>query len=262
MSHKTHYQILQVKVDAEFADIKKSYRKLALKFHPDKNPGNEDRFKLIATAYKVLSDDDLRRTYDLSFTMDEINEQVAAEAEVSNKIDIPLEEINTEWKKGAAAYLTITLLSYLLSLPLLWIAGVGSLLYLNQTAATLPVSYFRLFIGLVVAVLLSVIFSASFLSYFSAPLLAWVAILVPNRFRIQTDFSLVMWVVATSTPLFLSDLPSWIPGISAFLEAVAIVLSVFALLEARSYFLHIFHLLPVNPSLTFRFRDWIIPTVF
>ncbi|MEO1527577.1 MAG: DnaJ domain-containing protein, partial [Planctomycetota bacterium] len=60
------YQILGVKRSASKDEIKKAHRKLALKFHPDKNPGKEaqDRFKRIQEAYDVLSDDEKRAAYD------------------------------------------------------------------------------------------------------------------------------------------------------------------------------------------------------
>ena len=65
---KNYYQILGVSEAAPAEEIKKAYRKLAVKFHPDKNPGNvkeaESRFKEISEAYYVLSDDKRRREYE------------------------------------------------------------------------------------------------------------------------------------------------------------------------------------------------------
>ncbi len=64
---KDFYKELGVAKGASAADIKKSYRKLAQKFHPDKNPGNaqaEQRFKDVSEAYDVLSDDAKRKEYD------------------------------------------------------------------------------------------------------------------------------------------------------------------------------------------------------
>ncbi|XP_046992546.1 dnaJ homolog subfamily B member 6-like isoform X4 [Schistocerca americana] len=63
-----YYRILEVSKTASTADIKKAYRKLALKWHPDKNPNNMEeatkRFKEISEAYEVLSDEKKRRVYD------------------------------------------------------------------------------------------------------------------------------------------------------------------------------------------------------
>ena len=60
------YQTLGVKRDASKDEIRKAHRKLALKYHPDKNPGDDaqNRFKRIQEAYDVLSDDDKRAAYD------------------------------------------------------------------------------------------------------------------------------------------------------------------------------------------------------
>ena len=63
----TYYDILQVSVDASPQEIKKSYRKLAIKTHPDKNPDDpqaQTKFQELAKAYQVLIDDDLRKKYD------------------------------------------------------------------------------------------------------------------------------------------------------------------------------------------------------
>src|SRR5579859_1320281 len=64
---KDYYSILGVSKTANTDEIKAAYRKLALKYHPDRNPDNkeaEEKFKEAAQAYEVLSDADKRRQYD------------------------------------------------------------------------------------------------------------------------------------------------------------------------------------------------------
>lgn len=67
LSKRDYYSALGISRSATVEDIKKSYRKLALKYHPDKNPGNhqaEERFKEISEAYEVLRDPKKRQMYD------------------------------------------------------------------------------------------------------------------------------------------------------------------------------------------------------
>ena len=69
VSKRDFYEVLGVERDATDQQIKSAYRKLALKHHPDRNPGDaaaEDLFKEAAEAYAVLADADKRAAYDLS----------------------------------------------------------------------------------------------------------------------------------------------------------------------------------------------------
>ena len=64
---RDYYDILGVDKSADAQAIKKAYRKLAMKYHPDRNPDNkeaEEKFKEVNEAYEVLSDENKRRTYD------------------------------------------------------------------------------------------------------------------------------------------------------------------------------------------------------
>ena len=67
MSQRDYYEVLGVSRTASAAEIKKAYRKLALKYHPDRNQGDEEavgRFKEASEAFDVLSDDTMRSSYD------------------------------------------------------------------------------------------------------------------------------------------------------------------------------------------------------
>ena len=64
---RDYYEVLGIRREATIEEIKKSYRKLAMQYHPDRNPGNheaEEKFKEAAEAYSVLSDGQKRAMYD------------------------------------------------------------------------------------------------------------------------------------------------------------------------------------------------------
>ena len=67
MTELDYYEVLEVSKDCSGAELKKSYRKLAMKYHPDRNPDDkeaEEKFKVVNEAYQVLSDDEKRSIYD------------------------------------------------------------------------------------------------------------------------------------------------------------------------------------------------------
>ena len=67
MAKRDYYDVLGVSKSADNKEIKKAYRKIAIKFHPDKNPGDkqaEEKFKEAAEAYEVLSNNEKRQRYD------------------------------------------------------------------------------------------------------------------------------------------------------------------------------------------------------
>jgi len=78
-----YYKILGVDRNASLEDIKKAYRKLAFKWHPDRNPNNkaqaEEMFKKISEAYAVLSDEEKRKRYDMFGSADQFRQQYSQE---------------------------------------------------------------------------------------------------------------------------------------------------------------------------------------
>lgn len=68
---ENYYQILGIDKNANAKKVKRAYRKLALRYHPDKNPGDktaEEKFKIILNAYQTLSDEQKRKEYDFYYT--------------------------------------------------------------------------------------------------------------------------------------------------------------------------------------------------
>src|SRR5580704_12370964 len=67
MAKRDYYEVLGVEKGASLEDLKKAYRKMAMKYHPDRNPGDkqaESKFKEAAEAYEVLNDEQKRARYD------------------------------------------------------------------------------------------------------------------------------------------------------------------------------------------------------
>ncbi len=78
MTRKDFYDILGVPRDVSDEDLKKAYRKLVLKYHPDRNPGDktaEERIREINAAYEVVGDPEQRRTYDRLRFGDEVRDE-------------------------------------------------------------------------------------------------------------------------------------------------------------------------------------------
>ena len=107
-----YYEILGVSKTATDDEIKKAYRTLAFKYHPDRNPGDaaaEEKFKQISAAYDVLSDESKRRNYDLggysdnySYSSQSANSQQQYQRQYQYTYQNPFGEDNFwEWFNGA-----------------------------------------------------------------------------------------------------------------------------------------------------------------
>ncbi len=74
----SHYDVLQIKKNASNEEIKKSFRNLALKYHPDKNKSadSKEKFLRIVEAYEILSDENSRKKYDMAYQDDKEQENI------------------------------------------------------------------------------------------------------------------------------------------------------------------------------------------
>jgi len=97
-----YYMILGVDHNASSLDIKKAYRNLALKYHPDVNQGDEwaeEKFKLVAQAYEVLKKTETRKIYDKSLLKEE-NEQTRKSKHHKEVFNIPGDELLRDFYRG------------------------------------------------------------------------------------------------------------------------------------------------------------------
>ena len=96
---KDFYKILGIDYDADNDEIKKSYRKLAVKYHPDKNPGDkvaEKKFMEATDAYEVLKDSSKRKSYDMSNGINSLRKRKKRpDVEVKTTDDIQNEQMKT-----------------------------------------------------------------------------------------------------------------------------------------------------------------------
>ena len=67
-----YYDILEVEMDCTKQEIKKNYHKLSLKYHPDKNDGDDEKFKQLNEAYEVLYDDESRKIYNIKLIFKDV----------------------------------------------------------------------------------------------------------------------------------------------------------------------------------------------
>ena len=134
-NNKDYYQILGVKKDASSSDIKKAYRRLALKFHPDKNPDDDgffvNMFKDINEAYKTLSDPDKRSLYDNSFIY---NDDIENSKQYENEFDEDIKPGIHSYLKALIGlniiiYITTFLSSGSFSIPIDTLIDFGGLTY-------------------------------------------------------------------------------------------------------------------------------------
>ena len=99
---KNYYEILQIKNFATDGEIKKSFRQLAIKYHPDKNKGRKDfeeKFKEIANAYEILTDPIKKRDFDFRLNAHDQNRGTTGTTTRSNYSE-PKQPTSTKSQKG------------------------------------------------------------------------------------------------------------------------------------------------------------------
>ena len=97
----SYYDVLNINKDSSDSDIKKAYRKMAMKYHPDKNPNNkecEEKFKEISEAYGVLSDSNKRKNYDL-YGKEGMQSDMSSPFDIFNNFDNFSNIFNNQQKK-------------------------------------------------------------------------------------------------------------------------------------------------------------------
>lgn len=97
---KNYYEILQIKNFATDGEIKKSFRQLAIKYHPDKNKGRKDfeeKFKEIANAYEILTDPIKKRDFD--FTLSQYDQNKRTTGTTRTNYSEPKQTTNTKSQK-------------------------------------------------------------------------------------------------------------------------------------------------------------------
>ena len=131
---KRYYKALGVEPEATPAELKKAYRKLALRYHPDKNPDAGDRFREISVAYGVLSDPQKRQVYDA------YGEQGMQMMEASG---IPAWMLSPMAQGGFACGLLLTLLTVVVCLPMFIVLRVDDTIEWSWLIVLLPLWLFN-----------------------------------------------------------------------------------------------------------------------
>jgi molecular chaperone DnaJ len=104
LDSRGYYAILGVSERASFLDIKRSYRRLARKYHPDRNRNSqsEENIKRLNQAYEILSDKDKRRLYDSEAFMDEKTQEASSET-VSDSVSQPPHKMKGQPQSGSSS---------------------------------------------------------------------------------------------------------------------------------------------------------------
>jgi len=196
-SSKQFYELLGVPINSTSEDIKRSYRKLALKHHPDKaisngNLDNGEKMKDIALAYAVLSDTEKRSIYD-RFGIEGIER---SELLAKDQTIIPF--VHKLWLYGFGGWIGVLVVDYLLGFPIEWLCIVIGLFVALLQSNDIPKKEKFSIIGilLVVDVVLYFLVPSNYLKFFSNCLVITGLLAAQNTIVKYVDFSTVVWMVA------------------------------------------------------------------
>jgi len=193
---KQFYELLGVPINSTFEDIKRSYRKLALKHHPDKaisngSLDNGEKMKDIALAYAVLSDTEKRSIYD-RFGIEGIER-----SELLAKDQTIIPYVHKLWLYGFGGWMGVLVIDYLLGFPIEWLCIViGLFIALFQNDIPKKEKFSIIGVLLIVDVVLYFLVPTNYLKFFSNCLVITGLLAAQNTIVKYVDFSTFVWVVA------------------------------------------------------------------
>eukprot|EP01130_Rhizamoeba_saxonica_P017266 TRINITY_DN8303_c0_g1_i1.p1 TRINITY_DN8303_c0_g1~~TRINITY_DN8303_c0_g1_i1.p1 ORF type:complete len:549 (-),score=85.33 TRINITY_DN8303_c0_g1_i1:4-1650(-) len=259
-----HYRVLEIEPNATSSVIKKSYLKLSLKYHPDKNPDGEEKFKLIAEAYAVLGDSDKRREYD-NLTNIEHDTKSKKGVAKENKIHVPTRELNNDWK----FFIGIWIVCYILDLIPFYVIGTPIGIHWFATAYIAYYSRYKLFLYgtphkfhqvyiIIGALTVFSIFSNKLVSVMANLMLILIGVLYQNKQNFQVDFSVFIFLVM----LFFEWIRPFPDYAGASLPGCLIISSgIYSLIKGKEYFKKIWMYIYPHPSYIVDYQKELIAPV-
>jgi hypothetical protein len=194
---KQFYDLLGVPINSTFEDIKRNYRKLALKHHPDKaisngSVDNGEKMKDIALAYAVLSDVSKRNIYD-RFGIEGIER-----SELLSKDQTIVPYVHKLWLYGLGGWAGVLLVDYILGFPVEWLGIVVALFIglLQNNDIPKKEKFSIIAVLLVLDVVLYFLVPSDYLKFFSNCLVITGLLAAQNTIVKYVDFSTFVWVVA------------------------------------------------------------------